>query len=295
MSKIKWIKISTDMFDDEKIRLILSLPEGKEIFYIWMRLLTQAGKKNENGDIFLIEGKPFDEKMLANIFQEPVDAVKNALNVLCEFAMVEILPDKKIRIVNWKKHQNVEGMEKVREQNRNRVQRKREKDKQALDDLDKHVTLQNDNDVVCNVTVTEQRESKREEEEREIDLDIDREGEIEREEDTLSAQVLAHYEKITGTKNIFSQSQLKDLIYEHGVRYCTLAIDKALKKNKQSIKYVDGILKNWKLEGYPILGGELNGGEGQVLQGSYEYFGESEKSEGEISEQGWGEREPMLI
>ncbi|MVX66312.1 phage replisome organizer, partial [Clostridium chromiireducens] len=43
---------------------------------------------------------------------------------------IEIAPDKVIRIVNWDKYQNIEGMERVREQNRKRAENHREKKKQ---------------------------------------------------------------------------------------------------------------------------------------------------------------------
>lgn len=37
----------------------------------------------------------------------------------------------------------------------------------------------------------------------------------------------------------------------HGKRYVMMAIDIALKANKLNMTYIDGILKNWRREGYP--------------------------------------------
>ncbi|TJX14987.1 hypothetical protein E9840_04595 [Tissierella creatinini] len=54
MAEVKWIKLTTSMFEDEKIDFILSLPEGDSILLIWIRLLTMAGKCNSNGFIFLM-------------------------------------------------------------------------------------------------------------------------------------------------------------------------------------------------------------------------------------------------
>ena len=48
---VKWIKVTTDMFEDEKIRLIDAMPERDTIHYIWIRLLVQAGKTNSHGYI----------------------------------------------------------------------------------------------------------------------------------------------------------------------------------------------------------------------------------------------------
>lgn len=46
MSEIKWIKICTDIFDDEKILLIESKPEKDSIIVIWFKLLCFAGKQD---------------------------------------------------------------------------------------------------------------------------------------------------------------------------------------------------------------------------------------------------------
>ena len=49
MAEVKWIKITTDIFDDEKILLIESLPDSDSIIVIWFKLLCLAGKMNNSG------------------------------------------------------------------------------------------------------------------------------------------------------------------------------------------------------------------------------------------------------
>ena len=44
MAEVKWIKLSTQMFEDEKIKLIEQMPEADTILIIWVKLLAQAGK-----------------------------------------------------------------------------------------------------------------------------------------------------------------------------------------------------------------------------------------------------------
>ena len=44
MADVKWIKITTDIFDDEKILLIESLPDAYSIITVWFKLLCLAGK-----------------------------------------------------------------------------------------------------------------------------------------------------------------------------------------------------------------------------------------------------------
>ena len=64
-AEVKWIKLTTDMFDNRKIRHLRKLPEGNNIVLIWVMLLTMAGKCNAGGMIFLTENIPYNSKLLA--------------------------------------------------------------------------------------------------------------------------------------------------------------------------------------------------------------------------------------
>lgn len=147
MSEIKWIKITTDMFDDEKIKLIEAMPEADMILIIWIKLLTLAGKKNVNGYIFLTENIPYTDEMLATIFNRPVNTIRLALDVFKKFNMIEYDGNNNLKITNWGKHQNIEGLEKIREQNRLRVQKYRERIKQIEEPQDCNVTETLRNDI----------------------------------------------------------------------------------------------------------------------------------------------------
>ena len=46
---VKWIKIVTDIFDDEKILLIESMPESDTLIVIWFKILCLAGRSNTMG------------------------------------------------------------------------------------------------------------------------------------------------------------------------------------------------------------------------------------------------------
>ena len=129
---IKWIKITTDIFDDEKILLIESLPDADAIIVIWFKLLCLAGKQNNSGVFLMNDRIPYTEKMLATIFRRKETTVQLALQTFEQFGMVEIV-DGVITIPNWEKHQNIDGMEKIREQTRQRVAKHREKQRLLLD------------------------------------------------------------------------------------------------------------------------------------------------------------------
>ena len=162
MAEVKWIKITTDMFDNRKIKHLRKMPEGNSIVLIWVMLLTMAGRCNAGGMIFLTENIPYTPKMLADELDFDESIVRLALVVLEQLDMIRT--DDFLYISGWDEHQNVDGMEKIREQNRVRVARHREKQKQL-------VTLCNVTDhysvTPCNATEEESEEEK----ESEIDID----------------------------------------------------------------------------------------------------------------------------
>ena len=163
MADVKWIKITTDMFDNRKIKHLRRLPEGNNIVLIWVMLLTMAGRCNAGGMIFLTENNPYTHKMLADELGFEENTVKLALDALEQLEMITT-EESYFVIPGWQDHQNTDGLEKIKEQTRRRVAKHRQK--QNLLDTKK------DCNVTCNVTVTEcnaTEEDKEREEEKEID------------------------------------------------------------------------------------------------------------------------------
>ncbi|NFG58451.1 DnaD domain protein [Clostridium botulinum] len=381
MGDIKWIKVTTDMFEDEKIRLIDAMPERDTIHYIWIRLLVQAGKTNSHGFIFLGEDIPYTDEMLSTIFCRPLSSIRLALKTLSAFRMIQVDEDHFIKITNWEKYQNVEGMEKVREQNKIRAKKYREKKKQlksaincneddnvnskiellgkSLNDKSDYESFEEDkisdkslddeHNILtknsCNVTnlksnvmenkdnviVTKQnkRENKRKNKNKNSIIDRENESdekvesikdnnnnesrkvkdteshEVEIKDieshqlgikdnnlcgtqnnyknnneshviengkntinnalsniDTLSVnagELLKYYESITGVIGGLNLGSLKLAISSHGYDNVKMAIDKALEFNKGNMNYINGILKNWRKEGYPSKDDKFKG------------------------------------
>jgi len=131
MADIKWIKLTTDMFDNRKIKQIRHLPEGNNIVLIWVMLLTIAGRCNAGGMIFLTENIPYKLDSLAVELDFDKTVVQLALDVLQKFGMI-VCDEESFYISNWEEYQNIEGMEKVREQNRLRKQAQRERERKLL-------------------------------------------------------------------------------------------------------------------------------------------------------------------
>jgi len=147
--EVKWIKLLTGMFDDEKIKLIEAMPDADTILVIWVKLLTLAGKKNMNGYIFLAENIPYTDEMLSTLFNRPLNTIRLALDIFKKFKMVKFNNDGIAKITNWEKHQNIEGLDKIREQGRLRQKKHRKKYKELPEKPSNvTVTLHNETDKI---------------------------------------------------------------------------------------------------------------------------------------------------
>ena len=142
MGGVSWVKLSVDMFDNRKIRFIRRLPDGNSIVLIWVMLLTLAGRCNSGGMIFLTENIPYTPKMLADELDFEESTVILALQSLEQLGMVQTSDDGFLAISGWEEHQNIDGLEKIREQNRLRKQRQRQRLlTENSQECDGHVTV----------------------------------------------------------------------------------------------------------------------------------------------------------
>ena len=126
MSSIKWIKLNVDMFDDEKIKIIQSMPEGDSLLIVWIKLLALAGKTNDGGYIYITDSMPYTEEMLATIMNKPIQIIKLAIDVFNQLQMIEI-DNKGIFLINFEKYQSLDRMQEIREYNKLAQRKHREK------------------------------------------------------------------------------------------------------------------------------------------------------------------------
>jgi len=219
VADVKWIKLTVSMFDDEKIKIIESMPDKDAILIIWIKLLVLAGKTNASGYLYLNQNIPYTDEMLSSLFGRPLNTVRLALETFKQFGMIHV-EDGHLCITNWEKHQNIEGMEKIREQTRQRVAKYREKQKQLQD---------------CNVTETVCNET-------EIEVEVD----IEKEFTTITKErPEKFYQNNFGLINGFISDSIKSYI-EDGIEedMITAAMELALANNAGTWNYVNTILVN---------------------------------------------------
>lgn len=234
MSEIKWIKITTDIFDDEKIRLIDALPEHDAILVIWFKILTLAGRQGGNGLLMMNNKVHYTDEMLAAIFNRPITTIRLALQTFEQFGMIEII-NGIISLPNWEKHQNVDGMEKAKEKTRKRVARYREKQKQLLEN----------GNVTCNVTVTPCNAT---------DIDIDREKDKDKDNIVVidKQNFIQEIEANLGRGLVkFEFDMINDYLLNQKVstELFLEAVKIAVANNVRKFNYIARILDNWINQG----------------------------------------------
>lgn len=144
MGDVKWIKLSTDLFNNRKIRQIKRMDEGDSITLIWVELLILAGQLNNGGEIYFMEGVPFTEEQLAYHLERPREQLALALRTFEAYGMIEN-NDGVISICNWEKYQNATELEELKKRNKERQQKWRDKKKE---ERNVNVMLRNDTDKI---------------------------------------------------------------------------------------------------------------------------------------------------
>lgn len=91
MAAKKWIKIKTDMFESEKIKLIEQLPKGDTVIALWFRWYLQSSK-DKSFQIQNISDYPMEE-YLAILANKTTSDVAHALKVLVDYELIESSED----------------------------------------------------------------------------------------------------------------------------------------------------------------------------------------------------------
>ncbi|WP_419080081.1 phage replisome organizer N-terminal domain-containing protein [Phascolarctobacterium succinatutens] len=144
MADVGWVRLSTRLFENRKIKYLLNQPKGAELVLLWVHLLCAAGTVNDGGRVYISQNVMYTPQSLAADFGVPKTIADKALTLFQDLELIEVESDGCIQILGWEKHQNVTGLEKIREQNRLRKQKQRQCDKSRNVDedmsRDSHVT-----------------------------------------------------------------------------------------------------------------------------------------------------------
>lgn len=261
MADVGWVRLSTGLFDNPKIKILEMNENGDAFVSLWLRLLCLAGRANDNGMVYVTEGVAYTPDILAAMTGKDVEVITEALELFRKLNMIAVDNDGYIEILGWQKHQNIEGLAKIRTQTKERVKRYREKKKnQSNADVLDDVTPCN---VTCNddVTLRNATEKRREEKNRKEKDDYHhpkRNGD----DEEKHTEIFALWEKNMMPLTPIVGEKLLALLGEVGEAAVEQGILAAVEHGARNFAYVQTVARNYvsgnsKKQGKAYTGMEL--------------------------------------
>lgn len=142
MADLQWLKLSTNFFDNNKIKLLESERDGDTLIRVWIQLLTIAMKCNYQGRLSITEDKPMTADDISKIMGKSEKKIIKYLEKFEELKMI-IIEENFYKIKNWSKYQSADKLEEIRLQNCIRQQKYREKKKSEKEKSNVTVTQRN--------------------------------------------------------------------------------------------------------------------------------------------------------
>lgn len=277
--KYYWLKLSLDFFEREEIRVIESMPNGKEYVLFYMKLLLKTA--NSNGLLILKGIMPYTPEIIAKLTNTDIDIVRSAVKIFLQFGMMQRLEDKTLYM---NEIQSMLGCETEYARKKREYREKKKLELLNYDEdnfkttedkeQDKTEDVQEDNTKAEKDNVRQEIENR----DKSIEIDIEREKE-EDEKDTFLAQLskMAYVEKLKTLKGIIMKVTGKDensvnLVFRPA--YYTDVIDDVLTAIRKS-KYLSGKLEDRKpsLNTFTVKA-QID----RMLAGAYEDFRTKEKA-----------------
>lgn len=266
MADVGWVRLSTRLFENRKIKYLLNQPKGAELVLLWVHLLCAAGTVNDGGRVYISQNVMYTPQSLAADFGVSKTIADKALTLFHDLELIEVESDGCIQILGWEKHQNVTGLEKIREQNRLRKQKQRQCDKSRNVDedmsRDSHVT---EYDKSRNVT-----QQRREEKNRKEKDDYHHPKRNDDDEEKAHTEIFALWEKNMMPLTPIVGEKLQALLGEVGEAAVEQGILAAVEHGARNFAYVQTVARNYvsgnsKKQGKEYTGmdlvNELYGGE----------------------------------
>lgn len=241
MADVGWVRLSTRLFENRKIKYLLNQPKGAELVLLWVHLLCAAGTVNDGGRVYISQNVMYTPQSLAADFGVPKTIADKALTLFQDLELIEVESDGCIQILGWEKHQNVTGLEKIREQNRLRKQKQRQCDKSRNVDedmsRDSHVT---ECDKSRNVT-----QQRREEKNRKEKDDYHHPKRNDDDEEKTHTEIFALWEKNMMPLTPIVGEKLQALLGEVGEVAVEQGILAAVEHGARNFAYVQTVARNY--------------------------------------------------
>ncbi|MCI6407776.1 phage replisome organizer N-terminal domain-containing protein [Veillonella caviae] len=218
-----WLKLQNDFFSRKEIKKLRKIAGGDTLTIIYLKMLC-CSLQNEGKLMYEGLESDFVSEVALDI-DEDIDNVQITIAYLLKTGLLVQVDDDEYSLLDAEKNIGSESAVAAR------VRKHREKEK----------ALQ------CNTEVTEVKQISNVEIEKDIDIDID----IDTEKDISINVVSDLYDlwvQSFGVISSFVKGLLDDYAEEYGLTETAEAIRIAKKNGKSKIKYVEGVLKNRKLE-----------------------------------------------
>lgn len=271
-----WFKVSANVFDSEKIKILRADTKiGDSLALMWFFLLALARKKNDGGYVYATEGVAYTPKTLAAVGGFKPKIAEAALEVFQQYNMIDIEDNGYIYIVGWSEYQNAEELSKLKERERckeaMRVKRQREKQsKTCNNDVTNVDVTECYEDVTCNKSVTSQ-DVTRNNDVTNVDVTDKNKSKNKKENksksnnnnfssgcyDENAAVTCNSYENVTSNNNpvgFWNQNvtpitpyiaeRLQAIAKEHGELIAMQAVTITAQQGKKSIAYCEGVARN---------------------------------------------------
>ena len=250
MPEVGWVRLSTRMFENRKIKHLLNQPKGAELTLLWVRLLCLAGVVNDGGNVYVTAKVPYTPQTLSADTGVPVAVVKKAWELFQDLELISISQEGYINITGWEKHQNVDGLNKIRSQTKERVKRYRERnsnvdtaiqERYSNTDVTQDVTLQ---ERYSNTDVTQLNKNKNKNKEKEDDYHHLPKRKTDDDENTQS-EIFPLWEKNISPLTALIGEKLQALIAETGETAVEHGIIAAVEHGARNFSYVQTVARNY--------------------------------------------------
>ena len=141
MYDIQWFKLEKNIFNNRKIQLLDSIPEGDTYIRVWIQLLALAVECNDGGRL-IIGNNPISIKEFSKIMGKSSKKMSKILEKFLELEMVK--KEGEILVIkNWNKYQSLDRQETYQINNRERQRRYSKKMKKEKEKTNVSLTLDN--------------------------------------------------------------------------------------------------------------------------------------------------------
>ncbi|QLY81206.1 phage replisome organizer N-terminal domain-containing protein [Clostridium intestinale] len=276
--KYYYLKLKDNFFDSEEIKILESLPNG--IYYSNLLIKLYLKSLKFDGALRFNDFIPYDENMIATITNLNIDTVKSGLNILNSMKLIERLDDGTMYMMNIQSFIGKSSSEADRKRlYRERIEEEKNLIGQGKKEKYGQMSQKSPKDVSENTgTFLDKHSPEREIENRDKELEF-----RERDRDnieSLSKDLVKYFKSISGEDVEIPTSVFKESIEDHGFKHVKMAIYTAVYRNKPTITYINGILRNWAKEGYPVK--EEGDSNGSISENN----GTSSKEEYKLKKQG---------